>query len=127
MMMPPSVPLRAARTPLSSCLTIDVRRIVKTGWTSGSIRCGASSVGYRRGYCGGAEQPTFEWSSGGEPHAVAVKLTATSPNYSGQRWWARCPRCDRRCGILQLDGRALGCRVCLGLAYESTRETVFAL
>jgi hypothetical protein len=64
------------------------------------------------------------WAVEGRAYQVVIALEATPQRLGGRRWWARCPGCGRRCAKVALtwasDG--MGCRVCLRLAYESTRE-----
>lgn len=115
-----------SRRSADTCFPIDVRPLVKMRWASGSLRRGSSSVSYWLDYI--AQRLTLRWSSGGHAFAHAVDLSSTRPHLGGVRWWARCPRCERRCGVLNILGAGiLGCRVCLHLAYESTRETPLAL
>jgi hypothetical protein len=56
-----------------------------------------------------------------EVNGRPAELEAEPMPLGGVRWWARCPRCSRRCAVLHLCRSGLACRVCLGLAYESTR------
>src|SRR5689334_19585223 len=51
-----------------------------------------------------------------------VTLEATHLHFGGCRWWFRCPSCERRCAGLYLppQGNAFACRVCYGLAYQSS-------
>jgi hypothetical protein len=65
------------------------------------------------------------WASGGIDHRLSLTLASTAPYFGGQRWWALCPTCGRRCAILYGYGRGFACRLCLRLAYESTRENEF--
>lgn len=110
------------RTSVDTCFAIDVRPILKRRWASGSYRHGSSSVDYRLDFI--ARRLTLDWSSSGHVFNCAVELTATQPHLGGERWWAHCPRCERRCARLHIAGAGtLGCRVCLGLAYKSSRET----
>jgi hypothetical protein len=53
----------------------------------------------------------------------AVTLEAVACRFGGVRWWWRCPACDaRRLRLYRTDGR-WACRSCLGLTYESRRES----
>ena len=109
-----------------TCFRIDVRPIAQRRWAAGSYRDGSSSVDYRLDLRG--ERLTLHWSSSGQVFNCVVALTQTHPHLGGIRWWACCPRCSRRCAILHIFGAGtLGCRLCLGLAYESTRETAVDL
>lgn len=114
------------RCSADTCFPIDVRRIAKKRWVSASYRHGSSSVDYRLELI--ALRLTLDWSSSGHVFNYAVDLTVTHPHLGGARWWAHCPRCSRRCAMLHILGAGtLGCRVCLGLAYRSTRETALDL
>jgi hypothetical protein len=68
----------------------------------------------------------LEWFCEGVPYRLPVALETTVPNYAGERWWARCPHCSRRVAIVYWAGTIFACRLCLGLAYTSTREDVFS-
>jgi hypothetical protein len=58
-----------------------------------------------------------------------ARLESTPCNYGGQRWWFVCPLiingriCNRRVGVLYLDGKYFGCRHCYNLTYESSKES----
>jgi hypothetical protein len=52
-----------------------------------------------------------------------VLLELTTCGYGGKRYWFRCPTCNRRAGTLFVVGPPFGCRVCMGLAYASQRES----
>jgi hypothetical protein len=107
-------------------LPIDVRRLVKAGGRAGVVQCGSSSLGYELDLA--RLRLSLHWTSQGRPFVYVMKLSETRPYYGGLRWWAQCPRCQRRCAVLNiLGGVELGCRVCLQLAYGCTRETAFAL
>lgn len=68
--------------------------------------------------------------------AGAVRVTMTTsnsgPKGQGVRFWAVCPRCSRRCGVLyasrwgargqRLPQHIAGCRECLGLTDESRQR-----
>jgi hypothetical protein len=41
----------------------------------------------------------------------------------GKRYWFRCPTCNRRAGTLFIVGPPFGCRVCMGLGYQSQRQS----
>jgi hypothetical protein len=110
-------------------LAVDVRRIARNGWTSGTVRrfvgdVVCSSVGYVLDLEGASLVLT--WASSGVPYRLPVTLTSTAPHFGGVRWWACCPSCSRRCAILYAYGRGFACRVCLDLTYESTREDAFS-
>lgn len=57
-----------------------------------------------------------------QAHNYLIRVTATSPNYGGVRFWWLCPACSRRCGTLYGSGRYL-CRQCHGLTYESCQKS----
>ncbi|MFT8600103.1 MAG: hypothetical protein ABF709_07910 [Leuconostoc pseudomesenteroides] len=46
-----------------------------------------------------------------------VKLTTTSPNYGGVRYWFVCPICDKRKGTLYDVRSVMACRSCAKLYY----------
>jgi len=50
-----------------------------------------------------------------------IRLHTTTPHLGGERWWAQCPRCDRRIAILYRLPWASGfaCRTCHGLVHRS--------
>jgi len=56
-----------------------------------------------------------------------IKLSATTPNYGGLRWWFICPEqdCGRRVGMLYLPGgyKYFLCRHCYDLTYTSCQES----
>jgi hypothetical protein len=118
--------MRWGRCSADACFPVDVRPIVKMRWVAGVLRRGSNSIGYEVDYA--ARRLTLQWRSADEVFRYAVDLSPTHPHLGGVRWWVQCPRCARRCAVLQILGAgALGCRVCLQLAYESTRETRYAL
>lgn len=53
-----------------------------------------------------------------------VYIVSTPCNYGGQRWWFRCPACNRRCRILYLAPGSVyfACRICHDLTYTSQQE-----
>jgi hypothetical protein len=58
-----------------------------------------------------------EWT----PVTQTVRFDYTHVNFSGQRQWLVCPRCNRRCRILYGGGRFY-CRKCYRLKYQSQAE-----
>lgn len=52
-------------------------------------------------------------------HSITVRLTTTSPQYGGARWWYFCPNCGKRKAILYFLDESLCCRQCAGLHYAS--------
>lgn len=110
---------------IDHCFPVDVRRIVRMRWTTGVLQRGPSSLGYDLDLLG--RRLTIRWASAERQFSYVVELAETRPHFGGRRWWGCCPRCPRRVGVLHVLGvGTLGCRVCLGLAYESTRDTEFA-
>lgn len=65
------------------------------------------------------EQKSFDYK---------VKLTTTSCNYGGKRYWFICPLskdgvpCNRRVGVLYKSSDYFGCRHCYDLTYNSRNE-----
>jgi hypothetical protein len=112
-------------TPIERAFPVDVRLLVRAGAGAGTLRRGTNLLGYTVNLA--SLRLTVYGSCDGIPFAECAGLSATYPHYGGARWWAKCPGCGRRCAILHFVGPGrLGCRVCLHLAYESTRETAFA-
>lgn len=59
-----------------------------------------------------------------------VRLSSTPCHFGGRRWWFCCPfvedgkACNRRVGILYLGvGKYFGCRHCLNLTYQSSKDS----
>ena len=112
------------RCSADQCLPVDLRAIVRIGAAAGAVRRGPTSVGYTLEI--GERRLRVTWASEGRTFLHTVRLVETYPHFGGRRWWGLCPRCSRRCGVLYVHGvGTLGCRLCLELAYESTRETSF--
>lgn len=59
-----------------------------------------------------------EW----EPVDQTVTLTETPCNYGKVRKWFLCPCCDRRVGVLSLNGKLFLCRHCYRLPHASSSE-----
>lgn len=53
-----------------------------------------------------------------------VKLTTTSPNYGGVRYWLVCPICDKRKGTLYDVKSVMACRACAKLYYPLQENKV---
>lgn len=53
-----------------------------------------------------------------------IKLTTTTPNYGGKRFWFTCPidGCGRRVANLYMGDKYFACRHCYDLAYRSQSE-----
>ena len=49
-------------------------------------------------------------------------LERQSVHFGGFRWFFRCGTCGRRCRALYFGRRSFGCRLCLGLVYQVSRE-----
>jgi hypothetical protein len=56
-----------------------------------------------------------------EPVEFRVPVERTPCHFGGTRPWFRCPRCDRRVGVLYDAGKWFWCRHCTGLPYASSR------
>ena len=67
----------------------------------------------------------FQVTARAGPPLVAVDIDWSRCRFGGVRYWLRCPQCDRRRTAVYTLGAvdALACRVCLGLAYSSQRQT----
>lgn len=55
--------------------------------------------------------------------SMFVELLPTDMPLGGVRWWFKCRRCGRRCGVLyrepNTNARAFACRICTPFRYES--------
>lgn len=63
-------------------------------------------------------------------NVLLVALEASACRLGGRRWWAQCPRCHRRIGVVYLTTPTLGCWKCLRLRFISEgldRKTRLAL
>src|SRR3990167_11388973 len=57
-----------------------------------------------------------------EALGINVDLTTSSTRFKGERLWFVCPLCEKRVGTLyNLVGKAVGCRLCLGIEYRKQR------
>ena len=114
------------RTTVETAFRVDVRRLVRARVSgAGTLRYGHSAVGFLLSLADA--DVVLEWTQRGVSYAVRVALETTVPNFGGRRWWACCPRCSRRVAIVYLAPWAtwagvVGCRRCLNLAHEVTRE-----
>ena len=62
------------------------------------------------------------WGAGVEGEEIEeINLSGTQANYGGIRWWLVCSLCGRRRIRLYYRSQQFGCRLCLGLAYETQR------
>ena len=114
---------------------LDVRSLQRGGW----LRAGVSSISRwtRRGVEFGSigtraetDQLILKYRNQhhGEPWEsleYPVRLERTRCHYGGERVWFLCPArgCGRRVAILYCH-RYFVCRHCLGLVYESQRQSV---
>jgi len=79
-----------------------------------------------------AELKDLGWDSGfslsysfkGKPVNLHIKLTTTSCNFGGERYWLVCPLCGNKAGKLfrPPEEKYFGCRSCYDLTYRSVRE-----
>lgn len=52
-----------------------------------------------------------------------LDLITTPCNYGGERYWFKCPCCQRKVAKLYFHNRSLQCRACCSLPYKSQNET----
>lgn len=65
----------------------------------------------------------IQWDHPTAGHQSATaRIVTTGQPPGGERRWLECPECEKRRRALYVLSTKLGCRVCLGLAYESTRQ-----
>ena len=50
-----------------------------------------------------------------------IDLVTSSTRYGGLRYWFRCPKCQKRVGVLYQGPDGLSCRVCVGYRYRGSR------
>lgn len=52
-----------------------------------------------------------------------IDLAVTKTAFGGERFWFKCPLCEKRAGVLFQHplSNLIGCRTCLGLEYKSRR------
>jgi hypothetical protein len=107
-----------------SALPLDLRRLTRARQAGGTVTwTGGSAIAYRLDLA--AARLTLDYLVDGSPLAEPITLCSTSCHLGGERWWARCPRCDERIAVLYLAAGRFRCRACHRLAYQSTRETPF--
>jgi hypothetical protein len=60
-----------------------------------------------------------------KPIDYSVRLTTTTPNYGGLRWWFMCPSSDARVAKLHNPpgGEIFASRAAYGLGYQSQQES----
>lgn len=97
---------------------------VEWGESGVRVRCSLPAAGGDEGE-GTAGRLVLRWWYQGERAYVRAVLVSTAQPFGGRRWWVVCPGCSRRCGALFVAGLGAACRVCLGLAYQSQRDTPF--
>lgn len=124
---------RAEKATTGAYLGLDVRSLAQGGylmpgkafllaWTRNGENVGSISGEATEGGV------IFSWrsreNSGEDWRDVrqAVRMERTPCNYGGGRAWFVCPYCGRRVGVLYMAS-SLHCRKCLGLTYQSQRET----
>jgi hypothetical protein len=71
--------------------------------------------------CGSSGAMLVRATDGQAEHESTIELEAEGMRFGGARWWARCPGCTRRCGVVYFVGRVVRCRRCFGLAYPCQR------
>jgi len=52
-----------------------------------------------------------------------IELTISKTHFGGERYWFKCPLCNKRSGVLYIHpiNKRIGCRDCLRLDYRSRR------
>lgn len=60
-----------------------------------------------------------------ENYKCFVKMDKTPCHFGGERWWFKCPQCERRIIHLYLQSHGFLCRHCLDLSYKTRRESLF--
>lgn len=92
-------------------------RVVSTSWRWTNNYTGeeVGSIGIR----GNETCLHLSYSTNGTPVSETIEISRTACNYGGSRPWLRCPRCNRRAGVLYLRGGRFTCRKCSGVAYAS--------
>lgn len=117
------------RPKAESCLRLDVRelarrhilgRVVSTSWRWTNSYTGeeVGSIGIR----GSETRLHLSYSTNGTPVSETVEIARTACTYGGSRPWLRCPRCNRRAGVLYMRGGRFTCRKCSGVAYSCQSE-----
>jgi len=90
---------------------LDVRRLNVDHGYRGLVGLGGVQVDYR------VEGDLFIIESSDQ----IVRLEKTPCNYGGNRWWFRCPCCDKRVALLYARDRQYLCRNCHDLPYTTQR------
>lgn len=127
MTRPEPRPTVESRRPLRVGRALAAAREAAPGSSLGYSWPDGSMVRYSVDLAAGVLRVRWARSVGGVC-AAEVRLTTTAQHLGGVRWWASCPGCGARVGVLAFDaaGTALGCRGCLGLSYASTRQGIGA-
>ena len=50
-----------------------------------------------------------------------IDLGTSSTRYGGLRYWFKCPKCQKRVGVLYRGPDELCCRACVGFRYKGSR------
>lgn len=105
---------------------------VSSGSISWTFRMKKNSIGYTTVIRPEAEKTyiqlkyiyTNKFSGEKQNLDYKIQLTTTPCYLRGVRYWFRCPivNCNRRVGVLYLDGIYFGCRHCYNIAYKSQME-----
>ncbi len=86
-----------------------------------------STIGYTIDTTGDTPyaQVRYQNKQSQEEFDYKIKLTTTSPQYGGKRWWFICPinGCGRRVGVLYMGNKYFACRHCYNVVYESQHES----
>lgn len=107
-----------------SSLPLDLRQLIRARVIVGHVSWSpGGAIGF--GLDLTAERMTVDYLTDGRSVSESIGLCSTPCRLGGVRWWARCPKCDRRIAVLYLVAGRFRCRGCHGLVYESTRETPF--
>lgn len=129
-----------AKTPTWTMLRFDVRSLVRSGGAWKPLREGDGGLHMSGTWAWGesGERGNLEYelvlvrdggalvlryTLRGEPRVDRMQLDTTPCQYGGVRWWACCPRCDRRCAVLWGGVGSFACRICQGLAYTTSQLT----
>jgi hypothetical protein len=120
-----------------AALGLDVRFLARQGMLRPGIytvswSCGGNPSGSISVYVTDDRPMPFEielvfraqW--GGKPWrdvTQRIMLAWTPCTYGGHRPWLVCPLCRHRAAIIYADGPGFYCRKCLGLVYQSQRES----
>lgn len=124
-----------------SCQALDVRRWHREGklrsgqqfmcsWTYGDEPFGSIGVGVEMNSVLLMFNSQCSHSGVSKHVKQRVPVVWTACSLGGQRAWFRCDaytdgvQCRRRVAMLYCAGELFACRRCLGLTYESQRETV---